>query len=329
MRNTLFGIAFAALALLACGGSSSSSTGPSGPTADQACTDLAHARCTKLASCSQVAIQARYGDEATCESREKSSCLNSLAAPSTGATPQTFEACVTAFSSWACADYLNNVTPDACRAQQGQLAAGAACAFNGQCQSAFCSVPTNATCGTCAAAPKAGDSCAQTTSCGPGLQCTNDTMQCEAAAAAGAACGKGVPCGDGLACVGATATVQGKCETAPSTQGAACDPKDMTAASCSRSAGFFCDTQSKQCVAITFASAGQACGNISGVQVLCGGAGFCQRAQGQASGTCVAAAADGAACDTANGPTCISPSRCVISSGTAGTCHAADALSCQ
>ena len=38
------------------------------------------------------------------------------------------------------------------------------------------------------------------------------------------------------------------------------------------------------------------------------------------SGTCKAAAADGAACDTAAGPPCMTPARCVTSGSTAGTC---------
>src|SRR5262249_38916453 len=133
-------------------------------TADEACTDLAHARCTHLASCSATAIALRFGDETTCEAQEKSNCISSLAAPSTGNSPTHNESCSAAIATWACPDYLNNTaTPPACQQQTGSLIAGAACAFAGQCQSGFCAIVPGSACGMCAPAPVAGDSCAELT----------------------------------------------------------------------------------------------------------------------------------------------------------------------
>ena len=67
--------------------------GDAGPSPDTACGDSAFARCSHLQSCSPTYIQLRYGDVATCEANTKASCLASLAAPSSGSTPASSEAC--------------------------------------------------------------------------------------------------------------------------------------------------------------------------------------------------------------------------------------------
>src|SRR5689334_10538834 len=87
----------------------------SSPTADSACADVAHARCTRLADCSVVAIQIRYGDEATCEAREKLNCTDAAAAPGTGNSPQRTEDCAQAIGGWGCTDFLDGASiPLAC-----------------------------------------------------------------------------------------------------------------------------------------------------------------------------------------------------------------------
>jgi hypothetical protein len=111
--------------------------------------------------------------------------------------------------------------------------------------------------------------------------------------------------------------------------GADCDPKAATAPDCDRHHGLVCDNATKKCVAMTFATAGQACGSVNGNFVPCAGAGFCAIATGQKAGMCVGAAADGAACDTSAGPMCMYRSQCVIASGTAGTCQFASASLCK
>ncbi len=318
-----------ALAALGCGGSS----GTNEVTADEACTDLAHARCTRLAACSMTAVQTRFGDAATCEAQEKLSCANALSAPSNGNTPTHDEACSQAVGTWACADFLDNTTPPpACQQQTGALAAGAPCAFPGQCQTGFCAIVPGSACGACAAAPTAGASCAELTTCGPGLTCTTDTQTCAVFAAAGGTCGAGQPCGAGLSCVGANATagVKGKCQASATQVGATCDPTLKTGAGCDRNAGLVCNGQTKQCAAVVVAAGGQPCGSVNGQPQLCG-AGTCIGASAGQPGTCVADASEGGACDLASGPDCVVLARCVLGSdgGTAGTCQINDASSCH
>lgn len=345
LASVVFGL------LVGCGGSSAAPGGGDGGgggtdgggggdagggiTADQACADTAHARCTLLESCSAVRVQVVYGDEATCESRIKQNCVNALAAPSTGNTPAATEACAQAYAGWACADFLDGANvPQACAQVTGSLASGAACEFAGQCQSGFCAIVPGAACGTCAAPPKAGDSCAQLTTCGnnAGLTCTQDTQTCVVLAAQGAACGKGAPCGTGLSCVGADAatSTQGTCQAAGTQAGATCDPQLKTAAGCSRDAGLTCNAQSKQCATITVVGGSQPCDDVNNQAQLCSAGGQCTETAAGKTGTCTAAAADGAACDTQAGPPCLSPARCIASgTGTAGTCQLPTASACH
>ena len=73
----------------------------SGPSAQQACADLAAARCKQRSTCTAVtgstgvgASLARvYGDMATCLQREELACKNGLAASQTGNSPTKVEAC--------------------------------------------------------------------------------------------------------------------------------------------------------------------------------------------------------------------------------------------
>jgi hypothetical protein len=321
----------AAVAAFACSGSSSNVG--AGPTADQACGDSAHANCSHLQTCAPALVQIRYGDEGSCEARLKANCLNALAAPSQGNNPSKTEGCAQAYPSWACPDYVDNVNvPDACKQATGALAAGASCAFSGQCSTGFCAIAPGAACGMCAAQPSAGASCAQLTACGQGLVCTNDTQTCVVLGAAGAACGKGAPCGTGLSCVGADAATgaMGTCQPAVAMAGAACDPTLKMGAGCDRNAGLACNTTSKQCAALVVASGGQPCDFVNGQGTPCGASGTCSTSAAGMMGTCTAAAADGAACDVMNGPPCLNPARCVVAGGgTGGTCELSNASTCH
>jgi hypothetical protein len=311
---------------LAC---SSSSTAP---TADQACGDEAHQRCSRLQTCSPVALAIRYGDGSTCEAGEKGSCVKALAAPSTGNSPQKVEACAMSFPNWGCTDYLNDMNiPMACVQATGQLTNGATCAFPGQCQSGFCAIAPGSACGACAAAPKAGDSCSLLTTCGPGMMCVAE--QCATpGTTAMAACGASQPCGTGLSCVGPTpGMTDGKCQTAVTQSGATCDPQQKAAPGCDRAAGLTCNAQSTKCAAISVAPNGQACGVMGGQVGLCSGEGVCALSAGQPSGTCAAAAQNGASCGIANGSACLPPARCIVGSdgGAGGTCLLQDAVGCH
>jgi hypothetical protein len=351
-------LAFPFLLVVACGGSTSSNPGtpggsdggspttgdgggpsdaPGSLTADQACADAAKARCQRNDACSAGMLVATvYGDEATCEARLKTVCLSGLAATGAGGTPATVEACAQAIPSTPCADWLNDAPSAACLPQAGALANGAACGGSGQCASTFCGVGADAACGTCADAPKAGDPCTIAAQCGSrgGLTCANGA--CVAYGAASASCDRGHPCGYGLACVGAKSGASGTCQTAGASVGAACDPKSETAARCETVLGLVCDPATKKCVQQTVASAGGDCG----ADARCGASGTCTAtgadagssdAGAAAGGTCVAAIADGQPCDTASGPSCLAPARCVVSGdgGTAGACALSDPSTCH
>ena len=330
MKRLIATVLFA-LALSACG-STFESTAET--TAAQACQDVAHARCTRLAACSITSLQIRFGDEASCEAREKLNCANSLAAAGTGSSPTHTEACAQSIPAWDCTSYLNGLSvPAACQQQTGSLEIGATCAFPGQCQSGFCAIKPGAACGTCAAQPQLGSACAELTTCGAGVDCTADTQICVVVALQGQACGKGAPCGTGLSCVGINTSMDtsGTCKAAGEQAGLACDSSQVTGPSCDRNGGVVCNSKAKQCAAVALASGGQPCGNVNAQNAPCSANGLCVGASGATPGTCVAAAADGAACDVKEGPPCQQLARCITTSdaGTSGTCRVPDATACD
>ena len=65
-------------------------------------------------------------------------------------------------------------------------------------------------------------------------------------------------------------------------------------------------------------------GIVNGGFAVCSGAGHCRVPTGTFSGMCIAPAADGAACDAANGPGCTSPATC-----TNGSCKLPDPANCK
>jgi hypothetical protein len=337
MKRTVFAVALAVVAAgvgsVACSGSSSGGGGNSAANA-AACAALAKSVCGELQMCNPYVLDGDYGDEPTCETRQVLNCTNALAAPSTGATASSENACAMADMSLSCSDDLNHVTPAPCNVQPGTAANQSACAFSGQCQSAFCAISPGAACGVCATPPMPGSSCANLTTCGTGLVCSGGL--CEAYVASGGACGKNAPCGAGLSCVGETATAMGKCMTAGNTVGATCDPLLKTGGGCDRDLGLTCNTVTKKCATIVKAMPGQNCGNnvgtkTAGYQIVeCGGGGAATCAQNK----CVQVAGDGQACDTVAGPDCMAPARCIgmaagDAGGTTGMCGVPDGTKCH
>lgn len=323
-------IALGALAFgaLAC---SSSSTGT---TNDQACADAAKARCAKTAECSTYFFHVRYGgDDANCQAREKLYCMNAITAPSTSKTPFTTEACVAAYPSYGCADWLSSNVPAACVPKVGLLGNASPCVFDGQCSTGFCAIPENFGCGKCAPPTKVGDSCASNGLCATeatGQYCASATLVCTAPVSQGAVCDNvDRICGGGFTCAGITTTTNGTCQPAVTILGADCAPTGQSGAGCDRHHGLVCDGPTKKCVAMTFAAAGQACGVVNNATTPCDNEGYCLVPQGQKSGTCVAVAADGAPCDSSVGPGCAYRSSCVVSSGTSGTCQPLSVASCH
>jgi len=292
-------------------------------TADQACTALAQDTCNKLNTCSAADLQRRWPDLATCESREKLACTQALTAPKTANNPTHEDACASDLGSETGDAYLSGVTPPpGCVVPKGPGADGSTCSYPAQCSSGFCAIPTGSFCGTCAAAPVAGASCA-TQGCGQTMNCVASTMTCQAPVLAGGACSRDLPCIEGTACVGATMTAMGSCVAQGTTVGATCDARTMTGPNCSLAAGLTCDTSTTMCAMQPLVAAGQTCGVVNNVFVGCLAGAACNRATGSMTGTCVAPAADGAACDATAGPFCTFPARCV-----SGTCQLPGSQSC-
>jgi len=312
MRSAkLFGLV-AIVASNAC--SSSSTSTPAGPTADEVATNLANTYCTKGDGCSPLFSQFSFVDVATCKERMKKSFLNALAAPSTGQTPEAMAACNTAAASLSCADLFNGIVPDACKPVAGKLADGAACGDDSQCTSKWCSAGELLDCGKCGTAPAEGGDCTTGGKCAPGAKCQNN--KCVTPAKSGESCSADKPCQAfaGLACN------DGKCGPAAAS-GAACNMDGVGKPGCDLYAGNFCipDTVTSKdgkCQPITWGKVGDKCGVDLGPPIkltACGGAGTCK--EKPAPSVCIGPAKDGEACSTDDkvGPKCIGPSKCANS----------------
>lgn len=314
-------------------------------TADQACGDLAKARCAKIDSCGGgFGVAVKYGDEATCESRLKSQCVLGLAAPSTGATPASREACAQAIGTEDCPTFEGTDAPDPCNPPAGTLAAGAACGTAAQCASSYCAIAIGVACGTCATAPAANDPCTTTGECGgrAGLVCDRATGTCETAGVANATCDATHPCAAEYECIrtldagvaasdDAGVSVAGTCQLGATSVGAACRPGSVLVPKCEKTVYLTCDETSKKCAQDAFVDAGAPCGDLDGGVADCTGGAVCDPTIGK-TGTCVPAAAEGAACDSINGPNCLAPARCigtVTDGGTIGVCTLVDPSTCK
>ncbi len=296
--------------------------------ADQACTDVAAAQCTKLDQCVVNGTTSRYGGVGICQARQKQACLARLDAGGTGNNPTDVELCAQQLPTAACGDFdLGNVSE--CMAKVGTRDDGQPCTFPGQCKSSNCAIATGTNCGTCAEASKAGDSCAAV-SCSHGFVCVASTQQCQPRGTSSSNCDADHPCGAGLSCVTAAGAQSGTCELAGSSVGTPCDPQRRSQASCDPDFGLYCDATSRSCLAVSYGVAGSQCGFVSPIVVNCTGNATCFGAQGQTPGTCIANAADGAHCDTQAGPSCLPPAVCVTgsASATAGTCQLPNAAAC-
>jgi hypothetical protein len=318
--------------LLACSPATVGS-GDAGVSADQACTDSAYAKCSRYQACSPIVIQLRYGDESTCEAAIKQNCVNAIAAPSSGSTPQNVEACAQAVPSWDCPDYLYTQNPPpACVQVTGSIPDGGGCSHPSQCQSGFCAIVPGDACGSCAPPPQPGDSCAQLTTCGQQLSCQTSTLTCAVFAGEGAACGSSQPCAAGLNCIGSTSTTPGSCQVSATVPNAPCP---TGSAGCELFAGLVCNSSSMTCQSAQLVAPGQPCGDINHQTVSCQDDVKCLGESGSTPGTCEQLAAVGGTCDLVNGPACPTQTRCVLSGdagasdgGTSGTCQYAGTSAC-
>jgi hypothetical protein len=300
-----------------------------GPSAQQACNDRAKAACNLLNSCRQNGATIVYGTLGICITQLANECMTGLIAPGTASSPGSVENCAKALPSESCQNYLQNNPVSQCLPQSGSNPDGAACAFNAQCQHAFCAIPAGTVCGTCQGPPAIGDSCASTP-CGYNQVCTPSQV-CAAYVASGGACDTmNNICAPHLACVIAAGMNSGTCQTKLTTAGAACDSKLQTAPDCDVESGLYCDGTSKMCVAYTYAVGGMPCGSMNNgaAYALCE-SGLCYDDGSGSGAMCVPTAGVGESCDTMMGPTCLAPGVCAISGGTSGTCTALDGTMCM
>ena len=92
----------------------------------------------------------------------------------------------------------------------------------------------------------------------------------------------------------------------------------------------FCDGTTSTCITASFAQASAPCGYVSGTLTLCAAGPGSATAECKglsttsAMGVCQAPAADGASCNAATGPFCLSPSVCVN-----GACVLDDPSACH
>jgi hypothetical protein len=276
-------------------GTTSGADGGGGdPTA--ACSALS-AYCQKLNDCAPALVTLAYGTVDECSARLALSCADAVEAPGTGLTATTLAACAAALPGATCPDTIYRAIT-ACR-PKGSRANGLACGTDAQCQSGHCAQGDQA-CGVCAALVNAGDACMVDDDCQPGLVC-GGSGACVVPAPAGGACSAAVPCAYGLYCN------SGSCASAEETTGDACVPG--LPQSCDLLAGLYCDDQTTLCETLGFGQAGDPCGLVGPVYVLCA-RGQCAYATAAATeGLCGGFAADGAACgDTTP---CEAPARCI------------------
>jgi hypothetical protein len=289
-----------------------SEAGPSGVSANQAAMDAAMAVCSAYGRCSMFVVQRLWGTVSACTTAYTTTFTNDFAASGTGQTPAHLEACVAKAPGVACADLFANNLPTECQPPAGQLANGSPCGASSQCQSAYCNIPANVTCGACGAPPSTGGSCQQDSNCPSGNICSNDSI-CVAPGKAGDACTASRPCNLTLACKSGTCAQ-------PDEAGAAC-----TSGTCDAVAGTICSTSTDTCVAIGLADPGKPCSVASTGVTLCSSDGTCELPSSTATdGTCRAAAQPGGTCDSVNGPKCQQPAVCVN-----GVCTLLSAASCH
>lgn len=278
---------------------------------DKACTDAATALCNKLNACAAPLITVQYGDVATCQARAKIACTPTFMAPSTAATPNKLDDCAKSLDGLTCAQLFTHQTTTACLPAAGKLADGAACGDDPQCTNSYCKKPAGQVCGVCSKRASAGASCTVEADCDYGLTCAGSV--CVSFGMAGAPCDAGHPCGLPNVCRNGTCAM-------PAGAGQSCTPS-TGGGDCDQTAGLYCDPIKNTCVMAAYAGAGQPCGYVNGTYTLCSGAGHCKLSG--VTGTCVGPAADGAACDSTNGPTCTSPAECVN-----GACKLPNPASC-
>ena len=295
-----------------CGGMAALHAGDGGADAgpaDVACGRYAEIYCEGQGRCFSKNLQWAWGDLATCRDRVKLGCLVAYSAPGSRWTPVDQDACNLALSGRDCAAVLTT-TPPECR-KAGDLATGARCVADVQCQGAYCKRFGAYGCGTCSQRQPVGGTCTGfSPDCQDGLYCSTGQV-CAPYRKLGEACDNiYLICDVLLACIpdGAGART---CQP-PRGPG---EPCDSGSAECA----YFPDEL--ECRALTgttgtchplppLPSPGERCEPSPTGQsfdLRCGGTDDCEGPPGQE--VCTAALADGSPCHV-GGPRCRPWSSC-------------------
>jgi hypothetical protein len=303
------------------------------------CSTIASAICHRLDACG-------WGFDG-CVAGETLRCRADTTGPGTAVMPEEYGACARGFAALDCADlydfYDSDVLvglhqPAGCHLR-GTRADGLRCSSNAQCRGGYCDGGGFNRCGTCATPGARGAPCSFDEECGEGLVCLENV--CAPPVGLGGCCdqtwdycaqglvcvnsrcaepgGLGKPCSGGFDCVEGLACKQNVCAV-PTQQGQPCVEGDCAAGLACNEPCVNITTPTPVCVPVTVAQPAQACGCLGSAIADC--VGFCV-IPGQASGICTAPAADGAACDDYQGPTCVWPAQCV-----GGICQLPDAAAC-
>lgn len=281
--------------------------GGGGATAGEACDQYAKAYCSRYEACAPALMTMIYGSADMCIKRLKPVCIEALGLQGTTKTPEFASQCAAALSNYACSSLVVREYPDECKPQPGPRQEGESCGEEGQCATRYCKYEAAQGCGVCRNRASAGGICQVDSDCNAGLACTKDG-KCVPYGAIEAACNAGdMPCAPGLSCMGAAGTATGKCQKARS-GGEECEIAATTKPGCDLLQGLYC-TLTGICKKAQFAGTGEACGAITGGYALCSASGKCSPAG--AVGTCLAAAADGDACDSEAGPYCMPLAQCI------------------
>jgi hypothetical protein len=107
--------------------------------------------------------------------------------------------------------------------------------------------------------------------------------------------------------MGASGSSMGNCTPAGGA-GAACDPQEKDKPGCDLAHGYFCHPITKVCQDMELVQAGDPCGVVLSGYALCTQSSFCKLIA--TTGTCLAPAQEGKACNNTDGPLCVPPAKC-------------------
>ena len=261
-------------------GDDDSNDGEGSASLQSACEDLAETTCERFRDC----IAAGFFDaEYKCTETATAACVKQSATSTV--KPGDVDTCEDAYDTASCGEVTTGTVR--CSFPAGTAAEGAPCKADNDCSSSFCA-KGGKTCGTCAVPPAEGAACIQL-GCGPDRTC-KDGQTCVTPKRAGEACTEADSCVGGLDCV------EGACTVPGDTVGAACDPAGKTAPRCNLLNALYCGEETRKCLALTPAQAGEACGFVDGQVIACTLSYRCEVAAGTLAGTCVRKAALGGAC---------------------------------